>query len=80
MFTARYVPNMYLFGTFSAQNPLEIASCQGSAFPGFAHGRASGRNWVNRATWRPRNATEGACRAKKPHFRRKLPPKHLSQE
>jgi hypothetical protein len=24
MFRARYVPNMYLFGTFSAQNPREI--------------------------------------------------------
>ena len=25
MFTARCVPNMYLFGTFSAQNPPKIA-------------------------------------------------------
>ena len=25
MFTARCVPNMHLFGTFSAQNPSEIA-------------------------------------------------------
>ena len=83
MFRARCVPNMYLFGTFSAQNPPKIAPSPppsrahfralagcGNGSPGFAH-RARGMAGLEEyGHLAARDATEGAGVAKKRHFAR----------
>jgi hypothetical protein len=81
MFRARCVPNMYLFGTFSAQNPPKNRAIA-AAFPHARRHAGGSGEWLPRfgargaRAWRveeyghpaARNATEGACRAKKRHF------------
>jgi hypothetical protein len=62
MFRARCVPNMYLFGTFSAQNAAEIApqfrlavaaGRLGTNDPSLQALRRAAKGWVEE-TWPPR--------------------------
>ena len=69
MFTARCVPNMYLFGTFSAQNRRKSRHCSTPREPGLdrpgehswlhALGRAAVGRWGNVATWPPTTPLRG---------------------
>jgi hypothetical protein len=45
MFTARYVPNMYLFGTFSAQNPTQNRAIA-TAIPHARRGAGGVGKWL----------------------------------
>jgi hypothetical protein len=90
MFRARCVPNMYLFGTFSAQNAAEIAPLSGRPRTGLgglgntwrlhALGRAA-VGWVEEYGHPAASeATEGRTVAKKTAFRAAEPPKQFASD
>ena len=73
MFTARFVPNMYLFGTFSAQNPpksrhtfnLAGAARRSGNDPSLQALRRAAEGWVEEYGHLPAcDATVGAFDAK----------------
>jgi hypothetical protein len=64
MFRARCVPNMYLFGTFSAQNAEEIAARDND--PSLQALQRAARGWVEEYGHPPAgDAIDGANAAKK---------------
>ena len=89
MFRARCVPNLYRFGTFSAQNAGEIAPqfppCWGSRAahngPSLQALRPTAVGWVEEYGHpAASDATEGRTEAQKTAFRAAEPPKQFGSD